>query len=483
MSPTRNRNRRFVALSLLFVLGGLALAIVGELVSSPLQQALRRLPLELAVAVAIVLLAIAVIATIAYERLARGGDVGADGPDRAPQASSPPRMWRPSRRTVTGLTAVVALAAVGLIGVTTGPRLFEWLTGSVTAAITPPWTSEPLHTFQRPVPTSPSDDPDQTGRPTAVFSPDGTKLAISGYTHTIQVWDLESARRTVLRVGKPPQHITFSPDGGTLALVGNPGGSGVDCGGEVELWDIRTQRLVAERQRPVTLYAVAFSPDGKRFALGGKECESLDGVVEVWNIARGERIQHLTHGTVVGSVAFGSDGDTLASAGNRWDSGVSYSSIRLWDAERGGKPEATLEHPANFPVDAFGLVPSGGLAVSAGTYWKSPSNGHSEDGSSELVTVWDTATAQAVTNAESEDRPIDTFALAPDGTTVAVARSSRQGDEPRVTVELLDARSLKKVESFEVASSSVHSMDFDDSGRRLAIATFDGAELWSRHGE
>jgi WD40 repeat protein len=71
--------------------------------------------------------------------------------------------------------------------------------------------------------------------------------------------------------------------------------------------------------------ALAFSPDGKILATGGK-----DNTVSIWQIADGKELRILGHGTSVGALAFTSDGRMLVA-------GCDNGTFKLWELATGAE--------------------------------------------------------------------------------------------------------------------------------------------------
>jgi WD40 repeat protein len=89
----------------------------------------------------------------------------------------------------------------------------------------------------------------------------------------------------------------------------------------VAIWDCRTGKIVVElRGHPVTVYSVAFSPDGRLLATG-----SADKTVIVWDLETGNELLKLrAHVEPVRVVAFSPDGTRVASGGLD-------GTVRIWD--------------------------------------------------------------------------------------------------------------------------------------------------------
>jgi WD40 repeat protein len=112
--------------------------------------------------------------------------------------------------------------------------------------------------------------PDSYPRPVSVtalaFSPDGTRLATSGYFEVL-IWNLEDGS-LARRVGGMPQQITslaWSPKGTHIAATGGtPGQWGTVA--LIETAGDYASRLLADF--PETSLSVAFHPDGSTIAVG-----------------------------------------------------------------------------------------------------------------------------------------------------------------------------------------------------------------------
>ena len=108
------------------------------------------------------------------------------------------------------------------------------------------------------------------------FSPDGRLLAGTTWREgRVTVWDVNSGEQ----LGSWHAHageangVAFSHDGRALATAGSDGA--------VRLWEVATQRQLAELRHGGHAYQLAFSPDGATLATTGIE----DRLVKLWDVS------------------------------------------------------------------------------------------------------------------------------------------------------------------------------------------------------
>jgi WD40 repeat protein len=164
------------------------------------------------------------------------------------------------------------------------------------------------------------------------FSPDGGTLAAGLYgagagkraSWQVRLWDVAAEREgaPALEVGRVVTGLCFSPDGRTLAVATHTQGAGVS--GEVELWDARGggRKCVLGPHPGGGVAGVAFLPGGGRMLSAG----AGDQVVKLWDLASGrEEAAFVWHREPVRGLALSPDGSWLATA----ERGL----VRLWPVE------------------------------------------------------------------------------------------------------------------------------------------------------
>ena len=159
------------------------------------------------------------------------------------------------------------------------------------------------------------------------FSPDGRMLAVaSGATARLVDVNSGETRITLVHSEFLIRGVAFSPDGKRVA-IGSSDGTAVVCDTATgsRCVKIRTNWSGAQLQD------LAFSPDGRLLVTA-----SEDTTARVWATTSGRRLQTLTHDGVVYDLAFSPDGRLLATAS--FDG-----TARVWQADT-GREVLTLTH-------------------------------------------------------------------------------------------------------------------------------------------
>jgi WD40 repeat protein len=327
------------------------------------------------------------------------------------------------------------------------------------------------------------------------FSPDGQLLASGSIDRTVRVWDARTGQQeTTTRsdLGEV-RRVCFSPDSQCLAYAVADG-----PGGEVRLWDPRTERVLRTllREKRANGWddakgasAVCFSPDGQRVAAG-----CTDAKVRVWEARTGREVLTLREPTPgVVTVSFHPDGQRLATAHNDgtvivWDARTRQE-VRTWRAKMGG-----LIQDACFSPDGKWLASAAAKDPTV-KVWDAQTGeerltlrGHkdevfhvsfsgdgqrlasaSEDGT---VKVWDAQTGQELLSLQGNTRRPWRTCFSPDGKRLAT--SNWEG-----VVQLWDAQTGQELLSLRGHRSDVESLCFSPDGQRLASADIDGlVKVW-----
>jgi WD40 repeat protein len=149
------------------------------------------------------------------------------------------------------------------------------------------------------------------------FSPDGQWLTSGGEDRTVLLHPLAEGRPQKFPTPSIVRDVAFSPEGRTLAAVGDahvPHGVALLAPeATVHVWDLETRKELTWKGHTGDVHGLAFSPAGPLLATCAE-----DGTVRLWNYAaETPRVQVLGPGPFGGAVralAFTPDGRYLATA-------------------------------------------------------------------------------------------------------------------------------------------------------------------------
>ena len=176
----------------------------------------------------------------------------------------------------------------------------------------------------------------------AEFSADGSAILSIDFGRTARLWNVKTGRERTEMRRKEIRLARLSPDGRSMATGGRA----------VQVWDVATGAAVGRPvQSEYQLTALAFTPDGRRFAT------AHEGDVRIWETPTGKPVTPpMLHKSRVMHVAFSADGTRLLTASTDH-------TARVWNAASGQAITEPLEHGETVRHAEFS--PDGKLAVTA----------------------------------------------------------------------------------------------------------------------
>ena len=151
------------------------------------------------------------------------------------------------------------------------------------------------------------------------LSPDGQWVALGEGGSGVQVWEIESGRRTLHAPKASPHLLCFTPDSRSLVTKRET----PNRLPAIMILDVDTGELEYEFGPPeqIRVLSTAVFPDNRRLLAGYS-----NGLIRVWDIPTGAMLKELPgHRTSVHALAVKPDGTQFAG-------GAADSTIYLWDA-------------------------------------------------------------------------------------------------------------------------------------------------------
>jgi hypothetical protein len=177
-------------------------------------------------------------------------------------------------------------------------------------------------------------------------------------------------------------YLALSGDGGLLLIAGSDGQFEGDPG-YVELWDTPSGQMIGDFATERSVDSVAFRPDGSSFAIAGY----AEGTVRVYDtatltlIAAFDASAWIDQPSGFDQVTYSPDGAFIVAGDSIMDTVV------IADADT-FEPVTSVALPG-FGLDSMSFSPDGGLLTAA-------VSGNPNDGVSDVIMFWDTATFEQI---------------------------------------------------------------------------------------
>jgi WD40 repeat protein/serine/threonine protein kinase len=283
---------------------------------------------------------------------------------------------------------------------------------------------------------------------TAVWSPDGRRIATASIDGTAKVWDAASGKV----LGNFQGHRVERNLPGMGLLENLPG------------WDVidKIPRPDIAQLPRVPVACLAFSPDGRHIASGSlapnairlADPRAASGVVKVWEAESGRVVQTFNDQVgLVMSLAYSHDGERVASASINDDF-----SFVVWDVRNAQVLHRFHDHASN--VHRLCFSPNDRVLISGST-----------DG---CVKVWDAVTFERLHNIENaHPAPVYNLTFSPDGSRFASA-----GFDGTVRVWRTETGE-PAMEPLRGHTGATMGVAYSPDGKRIASAGYDKTvRLW-----
>ncbi|MBA4375325.1 MAG: hypothetical protein C0401_04020 [Anaerolinea sp.] len=225
--------------------------------------------------------------------------------------------------------------------------------------------------------------------------------------------------------------LAFSPDGKILATPEYPHG-------RILLWDFTDPVLKTLKSDKINVFfCMTFSPDGSFLASGG-----MDGTIYYWNVDS-EKLEK-TFGPqkdMVMGIAFSPDGKTIVA-------GYYDGAVILWDVYSSQKILTFEGHTGSIAGVVFS---PDGQTIASGSLDNS-------------VILWDTSTGKQIDKIIADDK-ITSIAFSPDGRVVAFS-------DP-IQINLWNLNKKEIVATFDGHQETVNALVFSPDGKKLISGSED----------
>lgn len=317
---------------------------------------------------------------------------------------------------------------------------------------------------------------------------DGKAVATAADDRTIRVWDPATGRET----GSLPGIAREGYGGPVVAFNADLKIAAVNYWGEVTIRNVADGKAlvkidpILDRDKGSTfrpdVYAMAFSPDGKRLATAGSVAgQGLPGgIVIIWDAQTGKVIyQSDKLATAASSVAWSRDGRRFAAGTNGVGGEVpAPGEVWVWDAEtrkvlHSFKVKPEVEYGEWASAGDVTFSPDGKrVAAPATAGSRAAPAGLIIDDTGASVRVWDLESGKSTLPVKELKASVESIAFSSDGKSLATAGRDKMA-------RVWDVGTGKELAAF-VCSDQVTVVTFSPDGKSLAAGSKDGSvRIWA----
>ncbi|MGH7172634.1 MAG: sigma-70 family RNA polymerase sigma factor [Gemmataceae bacterium] len=286
------------------------------------------------------------------------------------------------------------------------------------------------------------------------FAADKATLISAGFDRNLLWWDLatRTPRRRFAWTTNSFSAIALSPDGNTVAVGDNKTH-------EVWLWDVRAgkaRKLPGKHQNRIL--TIAFSPDGRLAASGGR-----DDAIHVWDVRQDKEVRQIK-GVIkdVSCLCFSPDSTALAFGMGPVGNAKGEPTLLLRDLASGKERCSFVVH---VPLSTLSFSPDGTLLASGDGYMGARGE--------PMVRLWDTTTGKELCLHGGHRSGIGALAFSRDGK-LAV---SGGGDDKDNSIHVWEAATGRLIRRFEGHHSWVWAVTFASDGLTVASSAGDSTIL------
>jgi WD40 repeat protein len=274
----------------------------------------------------------------------------------------------------------------------------------------------------------------------AIFSPDGKRIATTSRDGTARIWDAATGQVLQTFAGHADTviSVSFSPDGQRMITASSDK--------TARIWDVVTSKEIAVlRGHENAVRSAAFSPDGRRVVTA-----SLDNTARVWDTRTARQLQVVRHTAALNSAAFSPDGSRIVTASDDDTS-------RIWEVTTGRQILTPLAHLGAVTSAAFS--PDGVFVVTS-----------SRD---KTARIWESSSGRMLQVFRAHTDGLNSAMFSPDRLRIVTASSDG-------TARIWDVASGREIEILRGHDDAVLSAAFSPDGKFVVTGSRDKtARIWS----